>query len=335
LKPFSIKDIAKKANASITTVSFVINGKAKEKGISDALIKTVEQVVKDYGYKPNEIAQSLRTGQSKIIGLIVEDISNPFFSSIARFIEDMAYLKGYKIIYSSTDNNLDKAKELITTYKLRKVDAYIIAPPPSGIENTIQSLIDERKPVVLFDRNLPSLNLNFVGVNHFDGTYEATKALVGQGKSNIAFVTVDLDVKQIDDRLEGYRQALTGLNIPYNNNLILKVPFNQDQALTILQIKNLFTNQQINGVLFATNYLAISGLKALKEIKGPINKEISVIAYDDHEAFELHTPCVSTIKQPLKEIAQAAIQSILDQLSAKDAVPNQQIIFSTQLIIRS
>ncbi len=128
MKALSIKDIALKANVSITTVSFIINGKAKEKAISDAVIKKVQQIIIDSGYKPNQIARSLRTGNSNIIGLIIEDISNSFFSKIARLIEDKAYKKGYKIIYSSTENNVDKAKELINMFKSRKVDAYIISP---------------------------------------------------------------------------------------------------------------------------------------------------------------------------------------------------------------
>ena len=334
MKSLSIKDIALKANVSITTVSFIINGKAKEKSISEAVIKKVEKIINESGYKPNQIARSLRTGNSNIIGLIVEDISNSFFSKIARLIEDKAYKKGYKIIYSSTENNVEKAKELINMFKSRKVDAYIISPVV-GIEEDIKLLLNDNKPVILFDRNLPDIDTNYVGANHFTATYQSIESFAKAGKKNIALVTTDVGVQQIMERFDGYKQALADYKIPYNEKLVLKVPFGQAEEETINKIKDLFKNNDIDAVLFATNYLAISGLKALKQIKKTVGKDLSVIAYDDHEAFELHTPLISAVQQPLEEIAEAVIKLILNQLSSKTKLANQQVIIPAKLISRN
>jgi LacI family transcriptional regulator len=333
MKTLSIKDIALKANVSITTVSFIINGKAKEKSISEAVIKKVEQIINEYGYKPNQTARSLRTGSSNTIGLIIEDISNSFFSKIARLIEDKAYKSGYKIIYSSTENNVEKAQELINLFKSRKVDAYIISPI-KGIEEDIQLLLNEHKPVILFDRNLPELNTNYVGANHFVASYQGVESFIKQGKKNIALVTIDIDVQQIVERYEGYKKALIDYAIPVDEELVLKIPFNQPEVDTIKQIKQLFKAKKIDAVLFATNYLAISGLKVLKQINKKIDDQFAVIGYDDHEAFELHTPSVSTIQQPLEEIAETIIKLILNQLSSKSKLPDQQIIIPAKLILR-
>ncbi|GGI21957.1 LacI family DNA-binding transcriptional regulator [Pedobacter mendelii] len=333
MKALSIKDIAIKANVSITTVSFIINGKAKEKSISEAVIEKVEKIIKESGYKPNQIARSLRTGNSNIIGLIVEDISNSFFAKIARLIEDKAYKRGYKIIYSSTENSVEKAQELINMFKTRKVDAYIISPI-KGIEEDIRMLLSDDKPVILFDRNLADVNVNYVGANHFNASYQSIESFVEQGKKNIALVTTDIDVEQITERFDGYKKALLDSGLAYSEELVLKIHFNQDEETTINQIKNLFNNQKIDAVLFATNYLAISGLKVLKQIKKEIGSEFSVIAYDDHEAFELHTPGISTIQQPLEDIAETVIKLLLNQLSSKTKLPNQQVIIPAKLIIR-
>lgn len=181
MKRLSIKDIAKQGNVSITTVSFILNGKAKEKAISDAVINKVEKIINESGYKPNEVARSLRTGNTKIIGLIVEDISNPFFAGIARFIEGKAYKKGYRIIYSSTDNDTYKAKELIGVFRSRNVDAYIISPMP-GISEDISNLLKDNKPVLFFDRNLPGLKPPFVGTNHIKESYQAVESFIKRGK---------------------------------------------------------------------------------------------------------------------------------------------------------
>lgn len=333
MKALSIKDIALKANVSITTVSFIINGKAKEKSISEAVIEKVEKIIIESGYKPNQIARSLRTGNSNIIGLIVEDISNSFFAKIARLIEDKAYKHGYKIIYSSTENDIEKAKDLINMFKSRKVDAYIISPI-KGLEEDIQVLLNDNKPVILFDRNLPGVNTNYVGSNHFSASYQSIRNFIDEGKKNIALVTTDIDVQQINERFEGYRNALLEHKMPFREELVLKIHFNQDETATIKQIKNLFDTEKIDAVLFATNYLAISGLKVLKLTNKKIGPDFSVIAYDDHEVFELHTPGISSVQQPLEEIAETVIKLILNQLSTKTKLPSQQVIIPAKLILR-
>ena len=114
MKKLSIVDIANELKVSKTTVSFILNGRAKEKRIGEDLVERVTKYVEEVGYKPNSLAKSLRTGKSNTIGLMVEDISNPFFASIARLIEDRAYKNGYKIIYCSTDNDTQKTRELIS-----------------------------------------------------------------------------------------------------------------------------------------------------------------------------------------------------------------------------
>ncbi|RZL53444.1 MAG: LacI family transcriptional regulator [Pedobacter sp.] len=333
MKTLSIKDIAVKAGVSITTVSFIINGKAKEKSISEAVIKKVEEIIKESGYKPNQIARSLRTGNSNIIGLIIEDISNSFFSRIARLIEDKAYKKGYKIIYSSTENDVEKAKDLINMFKSRKVDGYIISPT-KGIEEDINALLADNKPVILFDRNLSDVETHYVGADHFKASYKSIESFIKDGKRKIALVTTDIDVEQIVERFDGYKQALIDHQITFSDELVLKIHFNQDEKETIEEMKNLFLSKEIDAVLFATNYLAISGLKALKQLNKQIGDDFSVIAYDDHEVFELHTPSISAVQQPLEEIAETVIQLILNQLSSKAKAENQKVIIPAKLIER-
>ncbi len=125
-KRLSIKDIAKELNISITTISFILNDKAKEMRINDQLIQRVNDFMKEKNYHPNQFAQSLRTGKTKMIALFVEDIADSFFASVARLIEESAYQKGYKIIYCSTEDSPEKTRELIQLFKSRNVDGYII-----------------------------------------------------------------------------------------------------------------------------------------------------------------------------------------------------------------
>ncbi|WP_316788675.1 LacI family DNA-binding transcriptional regulator [Pedobacter frigoris] len=331
MKALSIKDIAKKAEVSITTVSFILNGKAAQMRISKAVIEKVEAIIKEMEFKPNQVARSLRTGNTKTIGLLVEDISNPFFASIARKIEDKAYKKGYKISYSSTENNPAKAKDLIEMFKSRQVDAYIIAPVP-GIEDDIKLLLAENIPVVIFDRNLPDLDVNFVAVDNFNGTYMATEHLISKGKKNIAFVTVDVHVDQMDNRFLGYQKALKDHGLLFNTDLYTEIPFNNPDDNTDAQLKLMFENNpEIDAVLFSTNYLAIKGLGVLKQINKQINEDFTIISYDDHDVFRLHTPPISVVDQPIEEIAERIIDIVLHELANSNNPVNRRELSKVML----
>jgi len=337
MKPLSIKDIAKKANVSITTVSFILNGKAEKMRISQEMIIKVEKIIKELGFRPNQVARSLRTGNTKTIGLIVEDISNPFFASIARLIENKAYTNGYKIIYSSTENNLEKAKGLIKMFKSRQVDGYVIAPM-AGMEEDIKGLLMDRTPVVVFDRHLPGVDVNCVLVDNVDGTYEGTEFLIRKGKKNIAFVTVDVEVEQIKDRYLGFEKALKLNGIKVNKKLCKSIPFSNTAEETTAELVEFFTaNPKIDAVLFATNYLAVRGLFCFKEMNKQINNDFRVIAYDDHDIFKLHTPEISAVGQPIEEIADEVMRLILKAMNAIDSFEEQEInkvILSSHLIER-
>jgi len=257
-KKISIKDIANSLGISITTVSFILNGKAKEKRISEDLTKKVEEYIKEVGYKPSHLAQSLRLGKSKVIVFMVEDISNQFFASIARKIEEKAYKNGYKIIYCSTNNDPEKAKALIETFKVRSVDGFIITPTPN-LESTITGLIEEDFAVLLFDRWIPSIDCNYVIVENEKSAFEATTHLINNGCNKIGFITVESDQIQMNDRLKGYSKAMEVHGFPKD---ILMLPFQNPVDLGLSYKIQLFLqkNSELDGLFFATNYLAFEGL---------------------------------------------------------------------------
>ncbi len=163
-KSVSIKDIAKLSNASITTVSFALNGKGR---ISEATKKRILDVAEKYGYYANRMAVGLRTGESKIIGLVVENMGGQFFGVIAKILEEEAEKFGYRIIYCSTNNNLQKGKDAIKMLSQQLVDGYIITPL-KGLEKDILKLTEDHKPVVLIDGYFPGLSIPHVLVDNFN-----------------------------------------------------------------------------------------------------------------------------------------------------------------------
>ena len=333
-KKLSIVDIANSLNVSKTTISFILNGRAQEKRIGAELVERVLKFVEEVGYKPNPLAKSLRTGKSNIIGLMVEDIANPFFANIARLIEDRAYNNGYKIIYCSTDNNTEKTKDLIEMYRDRRVDGYIIAPP-EGIEDDINSLIKTGFPVVLFDRNLENVNADYVVVDNLFSTYNATQHLISQGYKNIAYVSFLSAQAQLTQRMQGYKNALKEHNL---KPIVKEVLFNRDNDIIMDPIRTFLKKRRddIDAILFGTNHIGVCGLRLFNELGIKVPDDIAVVSFDDYEVFQLFTPPISAIAQPIVQIADNVITTLLSKLN--HPVKNKSvktIMLSTELNIRA
>jgi LacI family transcriptional regulator len=331
-KRLSINDIANELGVAKSTVSFILNGKAKEKRISDELTEKVLKFVKEKGYQPNQLAKSLSTGKTKMICLMVEKISDYFFSHIAFHLEALAYKNGYKIIYCSTENDPEKTRQLISLLRARHVDGYIITPP-AGVEPEIKALINDNIPVVLFDRYLPEVPTDYVGLDNYKGTYDAVEFLASTSVKKIALVTLDSDQTQMIERQSGYLAALKKCRI---KPLILKVPFENDTESTIKQTTQFIKdNPGLDSIIFATNYLALSGIKAINESGLNIPKDISVIAFDDHDVFNIYNPPISAIGQPLDEMAKQLFKTLLDKLENKVRLKDlSKVIIQPDLILR-
>lgn len=330
-KKLSIRDIGRELGISITTISFILNGKAKEKRISEALTEKVLKFVEEVNFKPNMMAQGLRTGKSKIICLMVEDISNNLlFAQVARLIEEEAHNKGYRIIYCSTDNKKEKALELIRLFRDRSIDGYIITPP-EGIENEIQSLINEGIPVVLIDRNLPKLKCSHVVIENLNSTREAIHHLITNGFKNIAFVTLDSEQTQMADRLAGYEIALADHGLqPY----VKKLNYHQKADQNIAEIVSfLAENKSIDAIFFSTNYIGVWGLQAIKILNLNIPNDIAVISFDDQDLFKFYTPSITVVSQPVPAISDHIIKLMLNALDEKDTDVHE-IVLPAKLIVR-
>lgn len=332
MKKLSIADIAKHLNISKTTVSFILNDRAQEKRISEDLVRRVQDFIKEVGYRPNPIAKSLRTGKTNIIGLMVENIADPFFAAIARHIENKANRNGYKIIYCSTDNNTEKTRELLKMFREQNVDGYIIAPPP-GIEQEITSLIDEGLPVVFFDRHLPGIKTDYVEINNELSTYNATQYLIGQGFRNIAFITFLSQQTQMKGRLNGYLHAIDSAGLkPY----VHEIKFDPDEMIVVQSIYDfLQESSKLDAIFFGAIQAGTSGLKALKRANMTISDDLAALSFDDCDVFELFSPSISAIAQPIDKIAEYAIDLLLLRLKKDQSTTDtKSIIVETEFILR-
>ncbi|MFN8348682.1 MAG: substrate-binding domain-containing protein [Spirosomataceae bacterium] len=326
MKKLSIKAIAETLQISTATVSYILNGKSKEKRISDELTQKVLAFVEQNNFKPNHLAKSLRTGKTNVIGLMVEDIADTFFSSIAGSIENIAYENGYKIIYSSTKNSPTKAKELITTFRERNVDGYIITPT-ENIEDDIRDLMRDNLPVVLFDRQCKDVEASYVGMNNFESAYKAVDYLFAQGYDNIGLVTLDSTQAQMLDRLLGYQRAIfehrTEIHMIRFDYLTAKTTDITDEIEQFLRQR-----PQLDALFFATNYLAISGIEVLSRLKIKIGREFGIVVFDDNDLFRIHQPTISAVAQPVHDMAEQLILTLLEHMNRRSEtyVPQKYVL---------
>jgi LacI family transcriptional regulator len=334
MKRVSLKDIARIAGVSPSTVSFVLNGKAKQMRISEALAGKIMEVAKKEGYHPNPVAVSLRTGKSQILGLIVETISGNFFASLARIIEDEAARFGYKIVYTSTENNHQKGKELIGMLSQRQVDGYIITPTP-GMEPEIRELIADNKPVVLMDSYFPGIDVPHVLVNNYEGVMNGMEHMIEKGYRRIGFVTVDLQLVQMDERLRAYHDSMKKHDLA-DDNLVITLPYDGGAKESgIQQITDFLKNTpDLEAVFFATNYLGLLGLESIHRLGLKLPDDLAMICFDDHDVFRLYPPGITCIRQPAEEIAKTALELLMNQLGKSNNTGKTNIEVSPDLIVR-
>lgn len=330
----SIKDIAKAVGVSPSSVSFVMNGKAKEKRISEELAAKIEEAATRMGYHPNRVAVGLRTGKSKTIGLLVENIANSFFSSLAKTIEDEARKYGFNVVYCSTENDAERGSEMIQTLASQQVDGYLITPT-KGMEPDIERLMKQNKPVVLMDRHFEDIPAPFVVVDCYSGMKEGMEYLIQKGYKKIGFITVELDLLQIREREKAYRDVLKEHKIPYHKKNTLKLDFSDSERKSVSSISAfLKANKDLEVVVFATNYLGIFGLQSIKKLGLKIPEQLKIMCFDDHEFFKLYAPEITVIAQPIYSIAKTAVNILISQLGYGKNVQETKVLLKTEFISR-
>lgn len=333
MKKTTIKDIAKEAGVSVSTVSFVMNGKGKKMGISESVILKVQKLVADLGYKPNVNASSLRTGKTQSIVFLVEDISNPFFSTFARVIEEEASKYDYRVFYFSTYNNNESTKLLLKRLAQENADGFVITPT-ENLKEEIDFLVKDKRPVVLIDRYFEGQNVSFVSIDNYDGAFQATKTLIDKGCKNIALVTSLNGMVQMESRKSGYIDALKQHSV-FDPNLILITDFLEKEEDRVNDIVALLEkNKKIDGVLFLSNYLGFAGLLAMRKLGLKIPQDVSVICFDDVDSFRIHSPAISVVAQPINEMGKKVIDLLMAQIKTPEEYKIEKVFVKGDLINR-
>lgn len=339
-KKVSIKDIAKRLGVSAALVSYVLNDKEKQARVGQEMAERIRNMARELNYQPNLIARSLRSGKTKTIGLIVADISNPFFSNIARVIEDEANLNNYTVIFGSSDEKAEKSESLINTLIKRQVDALIIAPA-ENTEEQLKELSKRNFPYVLIDRYFNNVDANGVRINNFQASYKAVSHLAKQGYKKIAMIAYNTRLPHMEDRKKGFLTALKELDLPVNENSLMESSYeNISSDIAAIMTKLLDNNpDRPDSFLFATNSLAINGLKEINKRNLIVPDDLGIISFDETDAFDFFYCPLTYINQSTDRIGKEAVRIIMDRLNESNTtltekINTAQLIIDAQLITR-
>lgn len=332
MKRVSLKTIADELGVSTATVSIVLSGKYKRGRVSEKLSNKIKAKAKELNYMPNTLAKGLRIGKSKTIGLVIADISNVFFGTLALHIQEYAEKEGYAVIIVNTNEQYDKMEKLIQLLKARQVDGLIITSTENS-KDLIEDLIDDNLPFVLVDRSFPDLEVNSVLINNYNISYQSTEKLIQQGCKNIGLVTYNQDQYHINERRKGYVEALKNAGI-YNPENIKEACYDSLKSDVDKAICNLINRKdKIDGIFFTTNSISINGVKSLIENNVDIPNEIQIMCFDESEAFYLLPYSIPFIKQPIEQMAQIAMELLIENIKMeKEDIEIEQRIINAELI---
>ena len=325
-KNVSLKDIAEKVGVSTALVSYVLNNKFKDR-INKEVAANIRQAAKDLNYQPNQIARSLKAQKTFTIGLILADIANPFSSQIARIVEDEAKIKGYSVIFGSSDESDEKTQDLINLLLNRQVDGLIIALP-EHTEDQVQYLKDFNVPFVLIDRYYPSIQTNSVSINNFNAAQKAIQHLLENGHKRIGIISYQTSLFHLNERIRGAVDLLA------ENALIGKVRIDFINQDVTASINGFLTDPNpVDAIFFTSNLLTISGLKYINSIGIKIPDQLAIVGFDETDAFDLFYSPVSYVKQPMIELGRESVKLLIDTIENNETI--QSIELEAELVIRS
>ena len=331
----TITDVAKRAGVSTMTVSRVVNGTGRT---SSATRARVEAAVAELGYVPNALARQLRSKRTKTIALVVSDISNPFFTTIARGVEDVAAAHGFSVMYCNTDESDVEEERYLLMLIERQVDGILLVPARSSGEACLL-LSAHHMPVVVLDRRIDARNVDSVRCDSEAAAYALTRHLVDLGHRRVAVLTGPRSISTSVDRVAGARRALDEAGLPLPDELVQYGGYSfgksnqadgHRMALELLDAPG----ERPTAIFCANNFIAFGAIRALRAAGVRVPEDMSVVAFDDLPEEWVSEPFLTVAAQPAYEIGQRAATLLLSQIAGSHEPSGKSVVLPFELILR-
>lgn len=324
----TIRDVAELAGVHPSTVSRVINNDSR---ISEKTKNKVLLIIKKLGYTPNAIARGLKIKRTYTLGMLIPDITNPFFAEIARGVEDAANANGFNIILCNTDDKLKKERIYLEILKGKRVDGLILGTAHIKDKSIIE-LEKKKFPYILLSRNIEGLDKNCVIVDDVAGGIMVTEYLIKLGHRRIAHITGPPTVRAANNRLEGYKFALEKHQIEYHEELVKEGDFRIKGGYQVMK-RFLKLAEPPTAIFAANDLLALGAMQAIQKEKYHIPEDFCIIGFDDIRLASFVYPPLTTIRQPMLEMGALAVKMLLKIIEGGE-FNQRKIVLKSKLIIR-
>ena len=324
----TIQDVAKKAGVAAITASRVVNNSGYA---SREVRERVLQAAAELGYVPNTLARSLRSRRSDTLALVLTDITNPFFTTVARGVEDAASDAGYTVIFCNTDESEDEERKYLNVLLQKRVDGILLVPARDGL-GSLQAAREQNTPLVVLDRRLPAGAAgDVVRCDSLGGAYALTRLLLGLGHRRLALLNGPNAVSTAADRAAGFRQALS--EEPGAQGGMLEGSFTQASGAEMAR-RALAADPRPTALIAGNNFIAIGALNAARELGLRVPEDAALAGFDDLPPALVTFPFLTVASQPAYAMGQAATRLLLERLNGADGAP-RELVLPTELIVRA
>ncbi|HUT21081.1 MAG TPA: LacI family DNA-binding transcriptional regulator [Anaerolineae bacterium] len=326
----TIRDVAKRARVAPTTVSRVVNNSGY---VSDATRERVKAAIEELGYVPNRLARSLRLKRTNTLALVVTDITNPFWTTVVRGVEDAAHAAGFNVILCNTDESEAKQEQYLDVLLQKRVDGILLVPACTSAE-LVDWIQSQTIPVVVLDRRVDCAQVDVVRGDSEDGAYRLVRHLLSLGHRRIAVLSGPKDVSTATDRVAGYRRALAEDGLEVQPAWVQYGAFSLASGYEMAG-QVLATFPRPSAVFAVNNSIAIGALRALRQAGLRVPEDMSVVSFDDLTSELVIEPFLTIADQPAHEMGQRAAELLLARLSGTAPDGYQEVVLPVKVTIRS
>lgn len=329
----NIRDIARAAKVSSTTVSRVLNGTGY---VKDETKSAVLKIIKELNYTPSAVARSLSRNQTNTIGVLVPDIENPFFGQVIKGISSLADERNLNIILCDTNEDISKEIKFLKMLKEQRILGIIVTPTndTNEVNNEQLSVLENMGiPIVLVDRDVKHSNFDGVFIDNIRGAYEATSALINEGHRKIAIITGPITAKPGRDRLTGYKKALRMNDIKLNEEYLFYGDFKLDSGYQCTQ-EILKMEDRPTAILVCNNMMNLGSIKAMYENKLRIPQDMAIIGFDEVQMLDVVGLNISVVSRPNVDMGKTAMELLLKKLDTKEHTSTVRITLLSNLLLK-